>query len=267
MYDRKECWRYQKVFHLKQSASRSGKNGIWEEDKHARGVRKVRDARCKTVVGEPGRCERIWGGVQEARGENLCTPARCEYGRAIEHELGDLELDRVRMLMIIVGRFWQVRVLGMRIMAVSIVVACISVVLIVVVEAAVVVDSVVVRTEISLERHVVVVVVAGVRSDGGRQMNTGSDERALDSRWSSGPKPKVSMYLSPRWTPARFETWASSTNLFRASKVYEPSLFLFFLIEPGNCKHMSYGQFLPYCPSRNIHVDDPDPRECEWHGP
>ena len=67
----------------------------------------------------------------------------------------------------------------MRIMGVSIVVACISVVLIVVVEATVAVDSVVVRTvrtEISLERHVVVVVVAGVRSDGGRQMNTGSDE-------------------------------------------------------------------------------------------
>ena len=83
------------------------------------------------------------------------------------------------MLMIMAGRFWQVWVLVMRIMGVSIVVACISVVLIVVVEATVAVDSVVVRmvrTEISLERHVVVVVVAGVRSDGGRQMNTGSDK-------------------------------------------------------------------------------------------
>ena len=152
---------------LRESVSRSGKNGILEEDKHMRGVGKVRDARCKPVVGVPGRCKRIWGAIQEARWENLSPTTRCEYRGAIEHELGDLELERVRVMVIIVGRFWQVRVLVMSIMAVSIVVACMSVVLIVVVEVAVVADSVV--TEIALERHVVVVVVvAGVGSDGAR---------------------------------------------------------------------------------------------------
>jgi hypothetical protein len=163
-----------------------------EEDKHARGVGKVRNARCKPVVGEPGRCKRIF---QEARWEDLCTPTQCEYGWAIEHELGDLELDPVRM----VGRFWQVRVLAMRIMVVSIVAACISLVLVVVVEVAVVVDSVVVGAEISLERHVAVVVVAGVRSDGGRQMNTGSGT----STGLTMERPQTQgEYLSSRWTGA-----------------------------------------------------------------
>lgn len=80
----------------------------------------------------------------------------------------------MRVMVIIVGSFWQVRVLAMSIMAVG-VVEGMSVVLVVVGVVGVVVDWVVISTEITLERHVVVVVVACVGSDDGLEVNTGSD--------------------------------------------------------------------------------------------
>lgn len=116
------------------------------------------------------------------------------------------------MMVIIVGRFWQVRVLAMSTMAVSIIVASMSVVLVVVVVVAVVVDSVVVKTEISLERHVVavsVVVVAGVGSDGGLEVRI---REVRPEGWVGEPT-KLKVCLALR-SPAQFETssWAS-TNL------------------------------------------------------
>lgn len=52
MYGRQRwCWRYQ---NLKRCVLRSGQTGNLEEDKHAKGMGKVGDARCKTIVGEPG---------------------------------------------------------------------------------------------------------------------------------------------------------------------------------------------------------------------
>lgn len=49
---------------------------------------------------------------------NLST-TRCEYGWAIEHKLGDLELDRARVMVIIVGRLCQERVLRYRLLGTS----------------------------------------------------------------------------------------------------------------------------------------------------
>ena len=48
-YGRQQCWRYLGVLRLRKFVSRSGKNGILEEDKHMRGVGKVRDTRYKPV--------------------------------------------------------------------------------------------------------------------------------------------------------------------------------------------------------------------------
>lgn len=73
----------------------------------------------------------------------------------------------MRMMVIMVSGFRQVQVLVMNIMAVGVVVGM-AVVLVVVGMVGVVADGVVISAEITLERHVVfVVVVAGVGSDGG----------------------------------------------------------------------------------------------------
>lgn len=168
------------------------------------------------------------------------------------------------MVVIIVGSFWQIRVLAMGIMVAGVVVVGVPLVL-VVVGVIGVVDSMVI-SEISLERHVgvVVVVVAGVGSDGGLKVNTGGSRRA--DRCPG--KPEVSgqeacgkVTVGPAaW--ALFKTPPICSWILRASRYMNIFIFIF----SDRTKSCRTGPLiLSYCPDIQIH--NPDPRRQQMARP
>ena len=124
----------------------------------------------------------------------------------------------MRVMLFRMGIFWQVRALAMSIMAVGVVVGM-SVVLVVVSMVRMVISA-----EISLERHVVVVVAVaavgvGVRSDGVYKGPT--DE---GTRCTSTASYKVSLGRLAR--VALFKSWASPHE--SSARIYEPFFGIYF---------------------------------------